>query len=326
MKTSILSSYGLRICMASLLTLPLLGNASFAQGVVPGTGTKISKVGDDFEDPNWGFNYRLPKVYNYKDETVRSNGPSGRSKNGRWYEGMKRGQPDFIKWVPTPQDGLPGSTGSLALQSLYTGVKGRPTYQQQQDDFICDVMYRFGKIATSREPSVVTRVFFPPVDQWENRSGCHFAFRIALETYPRPAKGGGLFSSSKDEGFDGIYWPGMFIDFQSKEGKKATGKDHDYAYIRIRATSRGGEYKGKQLDRTGWWTLGISLSRDGRVHYYAKPGVQDLTKEDHIASHRPYGYQPLRFRTFFFNVCNGDDNKTWSSRLIIDDPSVYVVR
>ncbi len=39
-------------------------------------------------------------------------------------EGMKRGQPDLIKRVPTPPGGLPGSQGSLLLRSLSTGIPG----------------------------------------------------------------------------------------------------------------------------------------------------------------------------------------------------------
>lgn len=319
------SSYPLTFLSVLTLTLSTVVSPAFAEPLVPGTGQKISKVGDDFEDPDWKYVGNFPKVTNIKEETQSQNGPSGRSKNGRWFEGMKRGQPDYIRRVETPSGGLETSTGALALRTLQTSIPNRPTHQQQQDDFIADVMYKFGKISASRSPSVVTRVYFPPVKDWENRTGCHFAFRLALETTPRPGRGGGLFSK-KEEGFDGIYWPGMFIDFQSKEGRGATGKDHDYATIRIRANSRGGEFRGKQISQTGWWTLGMSVTPDGMVHYYAKPGVDDLTEEDYLSSQYPYGYQALRMRTFFFCICNGDDNKTWSTQFIVDDPSVYVLR
>jgi hypothetical protein len=296
---------------------------SAAQPLIPGTGHKLAEVGDDFEDPSWAYRGRFPKVANRQDETIAANVPGGRSANGRWYEGMKRGQPDFIRRVNTPESGMPGSRGALALQSLQTGIPNRPSYRQQQDDFVADVAERFGKIPVRRSPSVVTRVWLPPVDQWENRTGCHFAFRLALET--TPPRGGYTFASQKDE-FDGTYWPGMLIDFRSKEGRGATGAEYDYGVIRIRATERGGEVQGRPITETGWWTLGMSVTPDGMVHYYAKPGVDDLTDEDHIASHYPYGYRALRLRTFFFNVCNGDDGKTWSTRFVIDDPSLYVLR
>ena len=49
-------------------------------------------------------------------KTMRQDRYPGRAyrRNGRWYEGMKRGQPDVIKRVPTPAGGLPGSTGRVA--------------------------------------------------------------------------------------------------------------------------------------------------------------------------------------------------------------------
>ena len=70
----------------------------------------------------------------------------------------------------------------------------------------------------------------------------------------------------------------------------------------------------------------MSVTPDGQVHYYAKPGVEDLTAEDHIASSYPFGKKTVNLRNFFFNVCNGDAGKSWSGVLVIDDPAVYVVR
>jgi hypothetical protein len=30
--------------------------------------------------------------------------------------------------------------------------------------------------------------------------------------------------------------------------------------------------------------------------------------------------------TFFFNIVNNDDGRTWSTKWIIDDPELYVLR
>ena len=68
----------------------------------------------------------------------------------------------------------------------------------------------------------------------------------------------------------------------------------------------------------------MSFTPDGMVHYYARPGVEELTAEDYITSQFPYGYRCERFRTFFYNVVNGDNGKTWSTTWIVDDPKVYV--
>ncbi len=59
--------------------------------VVPGTGSEIVGVADDFEDPEWSYIPRDPKSTEDIDENQR--GPMGRSANGRWYEGIKRGHP-----------------------------------------------------------------------------------------------------------------------------------------------------------------------------------------------------------------------------------------
>jgi hypothetical protein len=234
---------------------------------------------------------------------------------------MKRGHPDVIQRVETPRGGLPGSTGSLLLRSLYTGIPGRPSGRMQQDDFIADVNYRLdGPIAAHRTPSAVTRVFLPPVDTWEDRTGPQFAFRLALQTTVMREQGTMLFSSRRAE--QEVYWVGMFVDFESK----TDGREYDYAALRVRADQNGGDFRGRQITTTGWWTLGISVTPDGAVHYYASPGVDDLTADDHLTSQFPYGHRCESFKTFFFNVCNGDNGHNWSTEWIIDDPSVYVLR
>ncbi len=291
------------------LALPSLPRAAFGSDpVVPGTGTKIAKVGDDFEDVNWQFDHRHPKSSQELDEQPRL--PPGEAKNLRWYEGIKRGHPDVVRRVATPDGGLSGSQGALLLQSLRTGIPGRITNRMQQDDFIADVNYRLGgAIPVSHCPSVVVRVFMPPVAEWENRTGPHFAFRLAADTY--------------QGGDTETIWPGMFIVFESQSTR--SGQAQDYAYFRLRANRQGEDYRSQPITKTGWWTLGLSLTPDGRIHYYASPGVDPLTSADYLGSDTPYGTRCQSFKTFFFNVCNLDDGRSWSTRWIIDDPSVYYI-
>ncbi len=288
-------------------------NSASAQ-LVPGTGMKLEKVGDDFEDPKWKWIHNWPKSTKDIDENRRY--PTGKSTNGRWYEGMKRGHPDYIVRVQTPEGGIEGSEGALLLRSLMTGIPNRPSYRTQQDDFICNVMYRLGgRIHVSRSPSAVARVYVPPFETWEDRTGPTFAMRLAIDpTHPRP-------KTEPDE--PDTYWPGMMIDFQSKTDKRY---EDDAAFIRIRSNRYGRDYRGPQITETGWWTFGMSVTPDGRVHYYAAPGVEDLRAEHHIASQYPYGLRGRYFRTFFFNVLSGDDGRTWSTEWIVDDPSVYVLK
>lgn len=310
--------WGHRILLVGVI-VGWAANPVCAAPVVPGTGSKVENVGDDFEDAEWEYTFNSPKSTRNIDNLERT--PSGESVNGRWYEGMKRGHPDIVRRVDTPSKGLPGSKGSLLLRSLWTGIPGRPSYHMQQDDFIADVNYRLGsKIPVDRTPSVVVRVFLPPVDTWEDRTGPHFGFRTSLTTTVTRPPRGLLFSSSRRE--EETYWTGMFIEFQSK----TDGHEHDYAYWRLRADEDGNDFRSKQITTTGWWTIGMSITPDGMAHYYASPGVDDLTAEDRLASQYPYGYRAEYFKTFFFNVCNGDDGETWSTPWVIDDPTVYVVR
>lgn len=313
--------YGMKLtALASMLFSGWLAGDVYAQSgtFVPGTGIELTQVGDDFEDPNWEYIPNNPK--STEDINERQNMPIGKSKNGRWFEGVKRGHPDVVRRVPTPPDGIPGSTGALLMQSLYTGIPNRPSNTMHQEDFIGNVQYALGgPISVTQEPSVTTRVFLPPIDQWEHLNGPHFAFRAALETTKTTEKRMLFVSSSKEE--DEVYWPGLFICFESRH---VTKQENDFAYFRVRSDRNGGDFKGPQITTTGWWTLGMSFTSNGMVHYYAKPGVEDLTAEDYLTSQYPYGYRCERFRSYFYNVVNGDNGRDWTTPWIVDDPKVFV--
>ena len=198
--------------MMLLVSGAIASPVSAQRPVVPGTGAEIVGVADDFEDPQWEYIPQDPKSSEDIDENQR--GPMGRSANGLWYEGIKRGHPDVVKRVLTPSGGLPGSEGALLLRSKFTGIPGRPSGQMQQDDFVANVQYRLRRtINISEVPSVTTRVFLPPVAEWEDRSGPHFGFRLALETTAMVDKevGIGIFKRTVNEMGNEVYWPGMFV-------------------------------------------------------------------------------------------------------------------
>lgn len=309
--------YGCLVLLLAAGSLPLQLDA---QVIVPGTGTKVEEVGDDFEDPNWGYQFNLPKVANNSDAVISRNSPGGLSDNERWFEGMKRGQPDVIRRVQPPVGGILGSKGALLLCSLHTG--GRyPSNTMQQEDFIANVHQRVGKISAKRGPSVVTRIWVPPFEEFENRiNECHFAFRLALEQEPYVSYGG--YSTPEDHHF----WPGIFINFVNNP-HAATEKDEPYAiYIWMKASAQGTQIQGPITKKSGWWTMGMSVSPDGKVNYFARHGVEDLTEADLLGSDYPFGKRAVLFRNFFFNVCNGDTGKQWSSQFVIDDPTMYVAR
>ena len=287
--------------------------------LVPGTGSLVKGIGDDFEDENWKWNYNHPKSSEEQDKRVRS--PVGKSINGRWFEGPKRGTPDVVKRIELPAPGLEGSTHGLLIASLHAGIPGRTTYQMQQDDLIYNMQKVTGRgMSVADNPSVVTRVYMPPFEQWEKRNGPTFGFRAGCYTHATITG-----KDHPDKGRFGLeeYWPGMFVCFEPANPKRKT---EDSAYLRIRGGRNGGEIRGPKIEQTGWWTLGLSFSPDGMVHYFASPGVDELTMDDHITSQYPYGYRTELLKTFFYNVCTQDDGKTWSTPWVIDDPKVYFVK
>lgn len=291
----------------------LLGNSSLAlaQSLVPGTGVQIKDVGDDFEDAQWTYVFNNPK--NSSELDGHSRLPDGFSKNRRWFEGPMRGQPDILRRVETPEGGISGSTGSLLMRSLQTGTPGRPSGKNQQDDFVVNTVARLGRrIPVAWGPSVVVRVWVPPFDEWEDRTGNSFALRTGNWGF-RP----------KGEGKIEEYWPGMFFWFRSKTNRKYK---EDSACILVRSGQNGVEFRGPELTAGTWWTLGMSFPSNGQIEYYAKEGVEDLTTADFIAARNPYGFRCESLETTFFNVINGDNGRTWSTSWIIDDPSLFLAR
>src|SRR5262245_263234 len=154
-------------CAASVATA--VGQQALAP-VVPGTGVKLTAVGDDFASPDWQYFPNGAKASYEQDETQRP--PGGRSKNGRWYESAMRGQPDVVRRIPTPPGGLSGSMGSLYLATKFSGVPGQLSGKQMQDDLLMGIQTRLGRgIPVSWRPSAVVRVYLPAFERWENRSG-----------------------------------------------------------------------------------------------------------------------------------------------------------
>jgi hypothetical protein len=297
-------------------------NAATAQ-VVPGTGEKLTEIGDDFEDEKWSYVPNLPKSSNNIDHQVRY--PSGQASNNRWFESLLRGQPDVVERVETPAGGLPNSKGALKLRSLQTGIPGVASYKMQQDDFIMNGNSRFGgTIPAMWSPNVVARVYIPPFEQWERRTGSSFGFRIETLTHVwKPATGKLFKKIGKTRQLDQA-WPGMFVQLNSKSDGQTK---EDNAVFVIRANEYGHDFvAGPVVTEPGWWTLGMTLSPDGRVHYYATKGTGPLRASDRIATTMPYGEPNLQMNTLFFNVMSADNGRNWSTEWIVDDVEVFFAR
>lgn len=318
-----------RVVLATLSTSLLFTN-SYSIGqttpVVPGLGHRIDFATDNLEGATWDFIHHHPKSSKEQDERVRS--PRGYSENRYWIEGPERGQPDLIRVVQTPENGLPGSNKALLMRTKNSGIPGYHSYKIEQDDLVVDSASKVGIIPMSETPSVVARVYLPTADQWEDRSGPHFAFRTQITTTKltsKPVKTGPFRSRNETVRELEPYWPGIWIHFNSETDTKFA---EDSATLKVRGNSRGWDFKVREIsqDEFGWWTLGMSHTPDGAVHYYAKPGVGKLTAADHLTSQFPYSYRAQKFENMFFNICNRDDGETLSTPIIIDDPQLYLSR
>jgi hypothetical protein len=301
-----------RLCLALCCAAALAGTVVetlHAEPVVPGTGRKAPRVGDDFEDADWAYEFNGPKSSHDIDGQRRK--PYGRSANLRWKEGTGRGQPDVVERVATPEGGLEGSTGSLLMTSRDTGVPGRFRRDVQQDDLHASCSAKVGgMISVASSPSVVVRVYVPPFEEFEQREGLSFGYRLSLRGHaPGKAK------KTLDK-----FWPGMFIQYHPRGTSRSQGPS---ANLILRASNRG-DMPGPAIT-PGWWTFGMSCTADGMVHYYAGEGVDDLTEEDFIASYYAHGYRAVQFSTFFFNVANQHDGQSWTTEWIIDDPELFTV-
>lgn len=309
--------YCLLACGAAAAALAPRGAA--AQAVVPGTGYRLALGGDDFEDPKWDFRYDLPKSSEEQDHQQRL--PGGISTNFKWQESALRGVPDMIRRVPTPEGGLPGSTGALLIRTRNSGVPGSPSGETRQDDLLFNFRSELGnQLPVSVTPSVVVRVYVPPFSEWERRYGNTFGFRAGVRTTTTKPTGRGFFRSGTETKPE-PYWPGMFVCFIPKKSPD----QQDTAKILVRSDQLGRDLWGPQV-REGWWTMGMSFTPDGMVHYFVRQGIEDLTPADHIGSYYPYGFHCEYFSTYFFDLVNLDDGLTWSTPWIIDDPAVFVLR
>lgn len=284
--------------------------------LVPGTGVPITRVGDDFEDDDWSYDFDNPKSSSNIDKHVRE--PIGISANERIFESTYRGHPDVVKRVATPPGGIQGSRGALLMRTRATGVPGRRSNEQQQDDLMVNVYGVLGhEIGPEYSPSCTVRVYLPPWDKWEQRSGASFGFRMDCEAWDTK-RGKGWLLAHLGKGWQ-QYWPGMFIVLQRKED----GFGETHARLLLRADPSGRDIEGPIFKTPGWYTLGMSVTPNGQVHYYASKGVDELTPANHIDSQFPYNFKCERFNLIFFNVVNIDDGRTWSTPWIVDDPAVY---
>ncbi|MFN0022075.1 MAG: hypothetical protein ACKVP0_27820 [Pirellulaceae bacterium] len=276
--------------------------------LIPGTGLRIAKTGDDFEDEKFEYYPQHPKSsWNINKQM---NVPGGISLNNLWAEGGKRGTPDVVKRIATPPGGIEGSKGCMMIQSLNPGIPGRASHEEQQDDLLHNVEGVAGsQIPVAWSPNVVCRVYVPSESQWEKRNGATFGFRIGLYGYTPQGK--------YDE-----YWPGIFFHMQREQA--ADGKIKPSILSVLRADEFGRDLPGPVFQPSSWCTLGMSMPPDGSVQFFGKPGIDDLTEKDYLGGWHCYSWRGVNFSTYFFNVINMDNGRSWGTPWTIDNAYLYV--
>jgi hypothetical protein len=286
---------------SSLLARPSAGqNYRPYPPVIPGTGIRVARTGDDFEATDWAFYPMHPKSSWETDDQVRE--PGSYSKNGLWAEGAKRGTPDKVIRVATPEGGLEDSQGSLLIQTLYSGVPGKLSYEVSQDDLLHNSQATVGTLPVSWSPNCICRVYVPPTKYWEQRNGPTFGFRTGLMAHEE-------------------YWPGFFLHMERIAAKDGKVKHQVRAWVRADNYSR--DVPSLTFEPDTWITMGISHTPDGAVHFFLRKDIEDLTKEDCVGSYFCYGYRAHTFQTFFFNVINMDDGRSTSTPWVVDDAFLY---
>lgn len=313
------------LSLASLLAV-LAISAPAGANFSPGTGVRLDEYGDTFEEPDWTYNYNNPKLQNqyhnpgsgWVNNIPNRNNPLGVSANGRWREGTVRGQPDIIRQVRRPRNGLRNSRYSLQLRTRNSGAPGLTEETLQQDDLL---NYGTGTSSVNRPLgkglSVTTRIYLPRLREWEQREGPHIGFRVGA-------------TGRNDKGQSVDYWPGIWIFFQ----KDSKGKPSFRFSVRANNAGEDTWATEKTYTRVGWWTLGMSFNADGSISYYASPGVDDLTAADLLvfdtgsgtvpATYKPYGLNFIDLDYLFFSLANIDGQ--WSTEFIVDDVSLYAVQ
>ena len=288
--------------------------------LVPGSGTRLGEFGAAFEAVDWTYLPHFPKASRNLDNRKRL--PAGRSLNGLWLESTYRGQPDQVYRIATPTGGLPGSRGSMLMRSLHSGIPRRPSPTSQQDDLIFSGGTRSGgSIDVRQSPSFVVRVYLPPWQYWDNVTDTSLGIRADVTGTRATSRS--LVLPAKLKKPAESYWPGFFVQFNSPNDPEFGGNEPS-ALILLRAGSDGHDVVGPLITRPGWWTFGMSFTPDGRVHYYASPGVDRLTARDRLGSYVCYGLRAARFNSFFFNIISRNDGRHWSTPWIVDDPYVFV--
>ena len=221
----------------------------------------------------------------------------------------KRGTPDVVKRVATPPGGIEGSTGALLFATKYSGIPGTISNEQQQDDLLMMFDRRLGRSISMSLAAELHGARLPAAVRTvgeAQRPVVRHAGRL-----PRPQAGR---QHRKPIG------PACSCcsATQTARASRKTSPSSRSAPARAATTSAA-----SRSYEPGWWTLGMSFSPDGQIHYYASHGVDDLTADDYldVAVSRTAS-AACRSTTSSSTWPTGTTAASWSTQWVIDDPKI----
>ena len=236
---------GIRLVLALVAAVAGYLLVAFPRPVVagvPGYGTVIDAISDEFEPP-WSYDY----VNNY-------------SSNGLWYVPF-RGPPEILELVAPPDGAVDGTTTALRLRSIDDGDDGYPGAEDLVTVFY-DTTALGRLLERAENPSYVAWIHLPPINTWPTGQNS-FGFRVA-------AWDSTLISETN---VHGEYYPSLWT-YRGTDGK-------GYLVARVGDGFTPDLIIG-EFTSTGWFTFGISWDAEGRTEYYAAEGRGTLTSDDLI--------------------------------------------
>jgi len=213
-----------------------------ASGVL-GRTDRLNELCDYFEDTSWSYNPQTEEFY-----------------KKLWRGGSGRGIPELLKRVTTPTGGKDGSKYALEICTNETEI-----YKDKnltQEDLLTaeyeQILKR--KLTRADQPVFIVRVWLPPFDQWGDQRSFGFRHESFLE------------NGVKDQHYSTIW---LVYDRSMKPKpffKYRIGTNELFYEV----------YDPRLIEQDGWWTIAIAFDKNGFCHYYAHPGVGDLTEKDEM--------------------------------------------
>lgn len=283
--------------LLSPIAVPLQSEAGKATNVsnVLGRTVPLNIIWDDFESPNWNYNYQDHVCcHGFWIGTIGLGEPD-------------RGDPELLKCIATPDGGKNGSTRALEIRTNEIDSDKVP---YQEDLRTINFEKKLGrKLTRTDQPVVTVRVWLPPFDQW----GDYYKFGFRQE-----------FIRKNDFQYY-QYYASIFFVYD---------KPRPFFIFRIHPNleKKAIEILGGPIRKPGWWTLAIAFDEKGVDYYYARPGVDIPTEEDKIfdtrqlkAKEDTYDSSMDKVAYSFFSLMYPETGNA-SPQFVIDDYEVWVVK